>query len=515
MNSKNLKILLSLFTLNSVSLYLYFSSHPDHHHHLHRNRSPVYHYSLTENNSHHLSITVKPWPILPSYLPWSQNPNVPFRSCEAYFGNGFTQRVDPLKPISETNRKLGSGGGGGGAGWFRCFYSETLRSSICEGGRIRMVPERILMSKGGEKLESVIGRGEDEELPNFEAGAFEIEVSDKTRNGKRLVHEEFLNNYVQEGAIDRHTMRGLVDSIRLADSTEFICSEWIEEPTLLVTRYEYANMFHTVTDWYSAYVASRVTGLPNRPHLVFVDGHCETQLEEMWRALFSSLNYAKNFRGPVCFRHAILSPLGYETALFKGLTENINCQGASAHDLWQNPDDRKTARLSEFGEMIRAAFDLPLDRHHVPKPVAGHNVLFVRREDYLAHPRHGGKVQTRLSNEQQVFDSVKNWALKHSDCKLNIINGLFAHMSMKEQVRAIQDASVIIGAHGAGLTHIVSATPGAVILEIISSEYRRPHFQLIAGWKGLEYHPIYLSGSYADPPVVLDELKRILKSLRC
>ena len=50
--------------------------------------------------------------------------------------------------------------------------------------------------------------------------------------------------------------------------------QWIEEPALLVTRFEYANLFHTVTDWYSAYVSSRVTGLPNRPHLIFVDGHC-------------------------------------------------------------------------------------------------------------------------------------------------------------------------------------------------------------------------------------------------
>ncbi|KAG7537899.1 hypothetical protein ISN44_As13g017440, partial [Arabidopsis suecica] len=74
-------------------------------------------------------------------------------------------------------------------------------------------------------------------------------------------------------------------------------SLWV--PNLLVTRFEYANLFHTVTDWYSAYV---VTGLPNRPHIVFVDGHCT------------------NFTKPVCFRLAILSPLGYETTLFKGLT---------------------------------------------------------------------------------------------------------------------------------------------------------------------------------------------------
>ncbi|KAI9074699.1 hypothetical protein K1719_043353 [Acacia pycnantha] len=270
---------------------------------------------------------------------------------------------------------------------------------------------------------------------------------------------------------------------------------WIEEPTLLVTRFEYANLFHTVTDWYSAYVSSRVTSLPNRPHLVFVDGHCSisrksrtvfvaslmqpsftgifsdgrgfcsvyiyklTPLEETWKALFSSLRYAKSYTGPVCFRHAILSPLGYETALFKGLTEDIYY--------------------------------------------------------YLAHPRHGGKVESRLSNEPEVFQSLKSWASNYEGCKINLVNGLLAHMSLKEKVQAIQDASVINGAHGAGLTHIVSASPNIVILEIISSQCRRSHFQLIARWKGLEYHAIKLDGSYANPGVVIDELSSIMKSLGC
>ena len=237
-------------------------------------------------------------------------------------------------------------------------------------------------------------------------------------------------------------------------------------------------------------------------------------MEETWKALFSSLQYSKNFSGPVCFHHAILSPLGYETALFKGLSEKINCDGASAHDLRQNPDDRRTARLSEFGEMIRAAFGFPLNRNHVEKPVSGYNVLFVRREDYLAHPRHGGKVQSRLSNEQEVFDSINNWASNHG-CKVNLVNGLFAHMPMKEQVRAIQDASVIIGAHGAGLTQIVSALPKTVVMEIISSHYRRPHFALISRWKGLEYHAINLIGSYANPEIVIDKLSNIMRSLGC
>lgn len=240
-------------------------------------------------------------------------------------------------------------------------------------------------------------------------------------------------------------------------------------------------------------------------------------MEETWKAVFSGLRYAKNFSGPVCFRHAILSPLGYETAMFRGLSETIDCNGASAHDLWQKPDNTKTARISEFGEMIRAAFSLPLhQQHHSSKSGSrSHNVLFVRREDYLAHPRHAGKVQSRLSNEQEVFDALKTWSTNHAGCKINLINGLFGHLSMKEQVRAIQDASVIVGAHGAGLTHIVSATPETEILEIVSSEYRRPHFELISKWKGLKYHPIYLGGSHANPPVVIDKLRDILKSIGC
>ncbi|KDO62182.1 hypothetical protein CISIN_1g044414mg [Citrus sinensis] len=508
--SKLIKILLSLFALNLFSLYLYFSHSHSHsqHHNQNQDRLPFTETHFQLHPPHHFS---KAWPIIPSYLPWSQNPNVGYRSCEAFFGNGFSTHLD-LLPAA------------GSGGWFRCYYSETLGSSICEGGKVKMDNQKIKMSRGGEKLEGVMGRADEEELPTFENGAFQVEGDVKSgfkgrrrkREGEKLMSDEFIDKYVPQADILKHTMRELLGSIRIVDAKEFDdCDQWVEEPTLLVTRYEYANLFHTMTDWYNAYISSRVTGLPNRPHVVFVDGHCTTQLEETWDALFSSFRYAKNFSGPVCFRHAIFSPLGYENVLFKGLRGDVDCHGATAHDLWQNPDDKKTARLSEFGEMIRAAFGLQVNRHRTEKPGSGHNVLFVRREDYLAHPRHGGKVESRLSNEQEVFDSLQSWASNYLDCKINLVNGLFAHMAMKEQVRAIQDASVIIGAHGAGLTHIVSATAKTVILEIVSGQFRRPHFEYISKWKGLEYHAIYLDGSYAKPTDVIDKLSHIIRNLGC
>ncbi|XP_072978391.1 beta-1,2-xylosyltransferase RCN11 [Typha angustifolia] len=489
------RTLLFLFFLNFISLSIYFILHPR----PRATRPPRQTLETLPSSS-----SLKPWPSLPSFLPWSPSPPPPPRSCEGYFGHGFSRRIDLLRPHSSS----------GGGGWFRCFYSETLASSICEGGRIRMDPSRISMTVGGEELEKVIGRGEEEELPRYEPGAFQIEEGEG-RADERLADEEFLNRYLPRGAIQMHTMRELVGSIGVVRPGELECSQWIEEPTLLVTRFEYANLFHTVTDWYSAYISSRVTNLSSRPNLIFVDGHCKAPLEETWEALFSSTRYAKNFSGPVCFRHAVLSPLGYETAMFKGLTESFSCQGTSAHILSQNPDYQKTARLSEFGEMLRAAFGLLGNEDSFIKTSHGHNVLFVRRENYLAHPRHSGKVESRLSNEQEVFDAIKNWAKGQKKCRINVVNGLFAHMHMKEQLRAVQEASVVIGAHGAGLTHLVAATPDTIVLEIISSMYRRPHFSLISQWKGLEYHAINLAGSYARPAMVIGELSSIMESLGC
>lgn len=81
------------------------------------------------------------------------------------------------------------------------------------------------MSVGGEKLEAVIGRGEDDELPMFESGAFDVEAVGGPSRGWKLVDGEFLDRYMQYGAISKHTMRFLVDSIRLVGASDFQCSE--------------------------------------------------------------------------------------------------------------------------------------------------------------------------------------------------------------------------------------------------------------------------------------------------
>ncbi|MCO5611285.1 hypothetical protein L7F22_065537 [Adiantum nelumboides] len=461
----------------------------------------------------------KSWPFLPSLLPWTPRPNLRPDSCEAYFGNGFTQLVPVFPPKSWNPFRKSSPfvssnfKAEGEVSSLQCFYSETLHTSICEGRNVVMHPGRIHMAAGGEALDSVVGRTEAEELPSFSPGAFEI-VLPAHRGADWTISKELLDFILPEGHILDHRLRSLFSSIQSVSSDEINCSQTVKSSTLLLIRYEYANLFHTATDWYSAYVTSRVLNLPHRPNVIFVDGHCQSPMDDGWEVFFSNVTYAKAFADSVCFDHVIFTPLGYETALFKGLNSGIPCKGCTAPELRQAEDDSKTARLREFGEMFKSAFGIVNRR--VKKSLS---ILFVRRESYLAHPRHSGKPETRLRNEQELFNSMESWARSKSQefgrlwRTINIINGTLAHMKLKEQVQAVDDASIIIGVHGAGLTHILFARPGTVVLELLSPLFPRPHYSHISQWMGLDYHSITMSSTIANCEDVLKQLSTILDGL--
>lgn len=86
---------------------------------------------------------------------------------------------------------------------------------------MRMWPERISMSRGGERIEEVIGRKEEMELPEFRSGAFELDGGEE----RILADEKFLNRFVPEGEVQRHTMRALFGSFRVVSESNFECQE--------------------------------------------------------------------------------------------------------------------------------------------------------------------------------------------------------------------------------------------------------------------------------------------------
>ncbi len=97
----------------------------------------------------------------------------------------------------------------------------------------------------------------------------------------------------------------------------------------------------------------------------------------------------------------------------------------------------------------------------------------------MAHPRHTGKPEPHISNEE-LLDALKTWASQRASDELgvSVVNGLFAHMPMEEQLQEVQESSIIVGgAHGAGLAHLLCARPEkTTILELVTPGLKRPHF---------------------------------------
>jgi glycoprotein 2-beta-D-xylosyltransferase len=59
----------------------------------------------------------------------------------------------------------------------------------------------------------------------------------------------------------QHHLADMMQSLSYKNDLSFECDQWEETPTLFVTRYEYANIYHTMGDWYNSYQAQQITGI--------------------------------------------------------------------------------------------------------------------------------------------------------------------------------------------------------------------------------------------------------------
>ena len=51
----------------------------------------------------------------------------------------------------------------------------------------------------------------------------------------------------------------------------------ITEPAVLITRVEYANLFHATTELYGVLQVQKALGAPGPLHVILADGHCASE----------------------------------------------------------------------------------------------------------------------------------------------------------------------------------------------------------------------------------------------
>ncbi len=99
----------------------------------------------------------------------------------------------------------------------------------------------------------------------------------------------------------------------------------------------------------------------------------------------------------------------------------------------------------------------------------------------------------RTINQLELYQLLKRWQFKIIDP---------ADHSLQEQIKIANQASLIVGIHGAALTNILFARKGTPVIEIFSPLYVNPVYYYLSRNLGLQY--FYSIGLGERPPSGVD-----------
>jgi hypothetical protein len=321
---------------------------------------------------------------------------------------------------------------------------------------------------------------------------------------------------------------------------ELQCDAWVDEPALLITRYEYANLYHTTTDWYNVYQLLRMLDLPLRDTLiVFVDGHSAGAMDDAWTNLFGSriryLQHMLHMPAPPVAPQApaplaggpngnvvaggaagaAISPAQFQQQRLEYLRQKSEWDRIAAHRRlcfsraytvspgYQSPlsiafmtgdmiSCQNNPLLHDFTAHWLASYRLPTVLP-VPFREARLVILVVLRRDYLAHPRIAGRhASRRISNEKEFLDMIRT-AVPNSEVRAVD----FAQMPSARQIAMVRDADILVAMHGAAMTYIPLLAPHAGVFEIATVTFSvRVHFEYFSHYAGVLYGKLQVP----DPP---------------
>ena len=300
---------------------------------------------------------------------------------------------------------------------------------------------------GGENISEVFKQQEDKEYYKFSKGYFNLKCSESIQHS--FMAKSHLNNWL--------SVLKTEDSLPKASAS---ISTW----TMAVMRYEYANLYHTMTDYYNAFIATKIFDLdPTETDVLWFDGHPWGALDLTWDVLFGKVSRIGQIKEATHYDNLVWNAMGYDSVL-------------NNHQLPHIP----------FTEEFRDFF---LYRHGISTETTLNcqklKVLFLWRRDYLAHPRNPtGHVSRKIKNEDELLARAKELLPGHVIAGIQIDN-----LTMTRQLSVIANTDILIGMHGAGLTHTLFLPKHGGLVELYPTYWSSSnrHFRSMCQWRGLHY----------------------------
>ncbi len=226
--------------------------------------------------------------------------------------------------------------------------------------------------------------------------------------------------------------------------------------TVLVPRREWANVWHGTVDVYNAYLASRYLDHDAAStRVVFADFDDPNPFQPLWSQISRETLRWKELEVHVCEEVAIC-PTNYSSPFSSNLGP-------------------RPPYLEDFSRALRGP-----DRED---------------EGLVVVISRAGAVQRNVANEEEVAEAIRQ-ALPQA----RVVLQRMEELDFQAQVDLASRTSLLVGAHGAGLTHALFLPRHGALLELFPGYLQafRFHFRNICRWRALPYAS-WINWQIADP----------------
>ncbi|XP_061170047.1 uncharacterized protein LOC133179274 [Saccostrea echinata] len=353
-----------------------------------------------------------------------------------YLQPNFTIELDPVNLWIETRSKLCNGNFIG----YRNLFAHLKH--------VQLNPRRSFGRKGGETLEKVIGQPEKYEYLSLEKGYFKISCQ-----GRRILYDFNKKDHLK-----------LWLSVVKATTDNGIIPPLNNNFTIAVTRYEYVNLYHVMTDWFNAFLMLLIFKKePETTSILLIDSHPVGGLDSVWTTLFGHVTRAGHMTEITTYKDLVWSITGYNSLL-------------NQHALPHVP------YLEEFREFFLSRYNVKDTKKLNCENLS---ILFIWRKDYVSHPRNPkGKIKRKIRNEMELQRAVQQVFPYH-----NVKGVQIDSLPMSEQLHLIANTDILVGMHGAGLSFTILLPRHASLIELFPRylSTKNNHFRAMAKWRNLYY----------------------------